>query len=55
LIKLLYHPSPDPAQVALFLEESGLAHEPTRVDTKKGDQHPPGDAAQSQPRQRARP
>ena len=41
MIKLYYHPSPNPAKVALFLEESGLAYELVPVDTRKGEQHAP--------------
>lgn len=41
MIKLYYHPSPNPAKVALFLEEAGLAYELIPVDTRKGDQHDP--------------
>jgi GSH-dependent disulfide-bond oxidoreductase len=39
MIKFYYHPSPNPAKVALFLEESGLAYEVVPVDTRKGEQH----------------
>ncbi|MEO8078958.1 MAG: glutathione S-transferase N-terminal domain-containing protein [Caldimonas sp.] len=39
MIKLYYHPSPNPAKVALFLEESGLPYELVPVDTRKGEQH----------------
>ena len=39
MIKFYYHPSPNPAKVALFLEESGLEYEVVPVDTKKGEQH----------------
>lgn len=39
MIKFYYHPSPNPAKVALFLEESGLAYELVPVDTRKGEQH----------------
>ena len=39
MIKLYYHPTPNPAKVALFLEETGLAYETIPVDTAKGDQH----------------
>ena len=28
MLKLYYHPSPNPAKVALFLEESGLPYPP---------------------------
>jgi len=41
MIKLYYHPSPNPAKVALFLEEAGLPYEMVPVDTRKGDQHAP--------------
>ena len=41
MIKLYYHPSPNPAKVALFLEEAGLPYELIPVDTRKGDQHAP--------------
>ncbi len=39
VIKLYYHPSPNPAKVALYLEEAGLAYELVPVDTRKGEQH----------------
>ena len=39
MITFYYHPSPNPAKVALFLEESGLEYETVPVDTRKGDQH----------------
>lgn len=39
MIKFYYYPSPNPAKVALFLEESGLAYELVPVDTRKGEQH----------------
>ena len=41
MIKLYYHPSPNPAKVALFLEEAGLEYELVPVDTRKGEQHMP--------------
>ena len=41
MIKLYYHPSPNPAKVALFLEEAGLPYETVPVDTRKGEQHAP--------------
>ncbi|MGZ7460138.1 glutathione S-transferase family protein [Pseudomonas sp. Ma2-10] len=41
MIKFYYHPSPNPAKVALFLEETGLAYELIPVDTRKGEQHDP--------------
>ena len=40
-IKFYYHPSPNPAKVALYLEETGLPYEVVAVDTRKGDQHLP--------------
>ena len=39
MIKFYYHPSPNPAKVALFLEEAGLPYELVPVDTRKGEQH----------------
>ena len=39
MLKFYYHPSPNPAKVALFLEESGLPYELMPVDTAKGEQH----------------
>jgi GST-like protein len=39
VIKFYYHPSPNPAKVALFLEESGVPYELVPVDTRKGEQH----------------
>ena len=39
MIKFYYHPSPNPAKVALFLEEVGLPYELVPVDTRKGEQH----------------
>jgi GST-like protein len=41
MIKFYYHPSPNPAKVALFLEEAGLPYELVPVDTRKGEQHSP--------------
>ena len=41
MIKFYYHPSPNPAKVALFLEEAGLPYEVVPVDTRKGEQHAP--------------
>ena len=41
MIKFYYHPSPNPAKVALLLEEAGLPYEVVPVDTRKGDQHLP--------------
>ncbi len=39
MIRLYFHPTPNPAKIALFLEESGLAYEALPVDTMKGEQH----------------
>ncbi len=41
MIKFYYHPSPNPAKVALFLEEAGLPYEVVPVDTRKGEQFDP--------------
>jgi GST-like protein len=41
MIRFYFHPTPNPAKVALFLEESGLAYELVPVDTSKGEQHLP--------------
>jgi GSH-dependent disulfide-bond oxidoreductase len=41
VIQLYYHPSPNPAKVALFLEEAGLPYQVVPVDTRKGEQHLP--------------
>ena len=41
MIKFHYHPSPNPAKVALFLQGSGLPYELVPVDTRKGEQHEP--------------
>ena len=41
MIKLYYHPSPNPLKVALFLEEASLAYELMPIDTRKGEQHAP--------------
>jgi GST-like protein len=41
MLKFYYHPSPNPAKVALFLEEAGLPYELVPVDTRKGDQFKP--------------
>ena len=41
MIKLYYHPSPNPLKVALFMEEAGLPYELIPVDTRKGEQHAP--------------
>src|SRR5229473_2626496 len=38
MIRFYFHPSPNPAKVALFLEEAGLPYELVPVDTRKGEQ-----------------
>jgi GST-like protein len=42
MIRFYFHPTPNPAKVSLFLEESGMAYELVPVDTSKGEQHLPG-------------
>ncbi|KGV91886.1 hypothetical protein X897_344 [Burkholderia pseudomallei ABCPW 30] len=39
MLRFFYHPSPNPAKVALFLEEAGVPYEFVPVDTRKGEQH----------------
>ena len=39
MLKFYYHPSPNPAKVALLLEELGAEYEVVPVDTRKGEQH----------------
>ncbi|GAB7533852.1 glutathione S-transferase family protein [Burkholderia sp. 3C] len=39
MIRLYFHPTPNPIKIALFLEEAGLQYELIPVDTKKGEQH----------------
>lgn len=41
MIRFYFHPTPNPAKVALFLEETGLPYEMIPVDTSKGEQHLP--------------
>jgi GST-like protein len=41
MIRFYYHPTPNPAKVALMLEETGLAYELVPVDTRKAEQHAP--------------
>ncbi len=41
MIRLYFHPTPNPAKIALFLEETGLPYEVIPIDTKKGEQHAP--------------
>ena len=39
MIKFYYNTAPNPMQVALGLEEMGLAYEPVPIDNRKGEQH----------------
>jgi GSH-dependent disulfide-bond oxidoreductase len=41
MIRFYYHPTPNPAKIALSLEESGLPYETIPVDSSKGEQHTP--------------
>ena len=41
MIRLYFHPSPNPMKVALFLEEAGLPYEMIPIDTRRGAQHTP--------------
>jgi GST-like protein len=41
MLKLYYHPSPNPAKVALYLEEARIPYEFMPVDTRKGEQLSP--------------
>jgi GST-like protein len=41
MLKFYYHPSPNPAKVALFLEEAALPYEVVPIDTRKGEQFQP--------------
>jgi GST-like protein len=41
MIRFYFHPTPNPAKVALFLEEVELPYEAVPVDTSKGEQHKP--------------
>jgi GSH-dependent disulfide-bond oxidoreductase len=41
VIRFYFHPTPNPAKVSLFLEETGLPYEVVPVDTSKGEQHNP--------------
>jgi GST-like protein len=41
MITFYYHPSPNPAKIALFLEEAGLDYEVVTVDTLKGEAQTP--------------
>lgn len=42
MIRFYFHPTPNPAKVALLLEETGLPYAIVPVDTAKGEQHAPG-------------
>jgi GST-like protein len=42
MIKFYWNTAPNPAKVALYLEESGLPYEVVPVDTRKGEQHAAG-------------
>ena len=39
MIRFYFHPTPNPAKIALFLEETGLPYEIIPVDTSRGEQH----------------
>jgi GSH-dependent disulfide-bond oxidoreductase len=39
MIRFYFHPTPNPAKIALFLKEAGLPYEVIPVDTSKGEQH----------------
>jgi len=41
MIRFYFHPTPNPAKVAFFLEEAGLPYEAVPVDTSRGEQHTP--------------
>ncbi len=41
MIDFYFHPTPNPAKVALMLEETGLEYRLKPVDTRKGEQHDP--------------
>ena len=41
MIQFYYHPSPNPAKVALYLEEAGLPYTLVPVDTRLGQPHAP--------------
>ena len=41
MIRFYFHPTPNPAKVALLLEELGLVYEVVPIDTSKGEQHTP--------------
>lgn len=39
MIRFYFHPTPNPAKVALFLEEADLPYQLVPVDTRRGEQH----------------
>lgn len=39
MIRFYFHPTPNPAKVALMLEEIGLPYQLVPIDTSKGEQH----------------
>jgi GST-like protein len=39
MIRFYFHPTPNPAKIALMLEETGIPYEVIPVDTSKGEQH----------------
>ena len=39
MIRFYFHPTPNPAKVALFLEEADLQYQLVPVDTRQGEQH----------------
>ena len=41
MLKFYYNTGPNPAKVALFLEEAGLEYDLIAVDTRKGEQFTP--------------
>jgi GST-like protein len=41
MIRFYFHPTPNPAKIALFLEETALPYEVVPIDTSKGEQHTP--------------
>jgi len=41
MIRFYFHPTPNPAKVALMLEETGLVYQVVPVDTSRGEQHRP--------------
>jgi GSH-dependent disulfide-bond oxidoreductase len=41
MIRFYFHPTPNPAKIALFMEEACLPYDVIPVDTSKGEQHTP--------------